>query len=319
MSPFNKQPLFYVGSVPVFGDLILAPMEGFSDLPFRSLCREMGSSMSYTAFINAIDVINNAPYLVRKTKYLPRERPVVFQLFDSDPDRLLAAALRLQELEPDIIDINLGCSVRRVSSRGAGAGLLRTPLKVARIFKMISSALQIPLTAKIRLGWDLDQRNYCLIARIVQENGGALVAVHGRTKSQGYGGQADWDAIAEIKSAVSIPVIGNGDVASVEDIDRLKAHTGCEAVMIGRAAVGNPWIFTRRERETVSPDEVVGMARRHLDRMIEFYGPEQGVILFRKHAKRYARADRLSPAARTRFLTAEDPDQMLNELNAVLH
>ncbi len=319
MPATHKHPLFYIGSVPVYGDLVLAPMEGFSDVPFRSICREMGSALSYTSFINAIDVINDAPYLAKKTGYLPWERPVVFQLFDNDPDRLLAAALLLQELEPDIIDINIGCSVRRVSGRGAGAGLLRTPLKVARIFKKLSAALQVPVTAKIRLGWDQEQLNCCLIARVIQENGGALVAVHGRTKHQGYGGRADWDAIALVRSTLTIPVIGNGDVASVEDIDRLKSHTGCQAVMIGRAAVGNPWIFARRERETVSPAEVADMARRHLERMIEFYGPQQGLILFRKHAKRYARADRLSPAARSRFLTADDPDQMLRELGAVLY
>ncbi len=310
-------PSFRIKSIPVFGDLILAPMEGFSDLPFRSICREMGSAMSYTAFINALDVLGGNPYVTQKTAFLPQERPIVFQIFDNHPGRLLDAALKLQDQGPDIIDINLGCSVRRVSGRGAGAGLLRTPLKVARVFQQVSAALSIPLTAKIRLGWDEAGRNYCLIARIIEENGGAVIAVHGRTRAQGYGGFADWDAIAEIKDAVSIPVIGNGDVREVADIERLKSHTACDAVMIGRAAIGNPWIFSRRERGDVSPEELQGMVINHLGRMIEFYGQEQGVILFRKHAKRYIKADNLSRQDRLRFLTAEDPAQVIHEISAL--
>ena len=181
---------FEVGPVRVRGDLILSPMEGYSDQPYRSLCRELGSAMSYTEFINAIDINQNLPRIEKKLKFAPDERPVVFQIFDNDPVRLLEAALRLQERGPDIIDINMGCSVRKVSGRGAGAGLLRTPIKVARIFRTLSHHLEVPVTAKIRLGWDDGSLNYKLISRIVEENGGSLIAVHGRTKVQGYGGRA---------------------------------------------------------------------------------------------------------------------------------
>ena len=190
--------------------------------------------------------------MLPRFKYEAAERPVVFQIYGDDPDEILKAAIQVMVLSPDIIDINLGCPAKTVANRGAGVGLMRTPLKVARIFRKLSAALEVPVTGKIRLGWE-DFRSYRLIARIIEENGGSAIAVHGRTKEQGYAGQADWDAIAEVKSAVKIPVIGNGDVKTVSDIERMKKHTGCEAVMIGRAAVGNPWIFSRLDRSQVTP------------------------------------------------------------------
>jgi len=305
--PETGSPVFNVGPLPVYGDLVLSPMAGFSDLPFRSLCRELGSAMSYTEFVNAIDVVQGNPYVAQRTAYTPEERPVVFQLFDSDPDRLLEAALRLQELGPDVVDINMGCSVRRVSGRGAGAGLLRAPLKIARIFRKLSRALEVPVTGKIRLGWDDDCRNYRLIARVIEENGGALVAVHGRTKAQGYGGKVDWDAIAEIKADLSIPVLGNGDVRTVADLERLKAYTNCDGVLVGRGAIGNPWIFSRMDRQQVTPQQVRQTMLRHLERMLSFYGGERGLVLFRKHLSRYLSPAPLTKEQRQRLLTCERP------------
>ncbi|MBN2501852.1 MAG: tRNA-dihydrouridine synthase [Anaerolineales bacterium] len=305
-------PSFYVREIPVYGDLILSPMDGFSDLPFRALTRRLGSAMSYTEFVNAIDVIQGHPNLHQRLTYQEEERPVVYQIFDDDPDRLVRAALMLREHSPDIIDVNMGCSDRQVAGRGAGAGLLRTPIKIARIFRKLTQALDIPVTGKIRLGWDDDCRNYLLIARIIEENGGQLVAIHGRTKKQGYGGKANWDAIAEVKQAVSIPVIGNGDVRTVADIERMKAYTNCNGVMIARAAIGNPWIFARRDREAVSDAQVRATMLEHLDRMLAFYGAERGLILFRKHATRYISPYRLTKAQRQQLLTCETkPDFMV--------
>jgi len=280
-------------------------MDGYSDLPFRSLCRELGSAMSYSEFINVLDILDRNPQVERKLAFDSAERPIVFQIFDSDPERMLQAALYLQELRPDVIDINMGCSDKRVSGRGAGAGMLRSPLTIARTFKKLSSALDIPVTGKIRLGWDDDCRNYLLVARIVEENGGALLAVHGRTKQQAYSGTADWDAIAEIEQAVSIPVIGNGDVRTVADIQRMKAHTGVQGVMIGRGAIGNPWIFARRDRVDVPSEEVGRVLERHLEQSLTFYGTERGLILFRKHASQYISPYRLPEMLRKSLLTAK--------------
>ena len=318
MSEAMPAPSFYIRRVPVYGDLILSPMDGFSDLPFRAMCRELGSAMSYTEFVNALDILQGNPRVEKKLAYLPGERPVVFQIFDSEPDRIVEAALRLQERRPDIIDVNMGCSAKCVSGRGAGAGLLRTPLKVARIFKELSSRLEVPVTGKIRLGWDEQDRNYLLIARIVEENGGALLAVHGRTKAQGYGGQADWEAIAQVKQAVSIPVVGNGDIRTVADIERIKTYTGCDGVMIGRGAIGNPWIFSRLDREQVPPQQVRTVMLRHLERMLSFYEGDYGLVLFRKHASRYLSPFPLTPEQRARLMTAEQPEEFLDLLDSTV-
>jgi tRNA-dihydrouridine synthase B len=214
---------------------------------------------------------------------------------------MLAAALAVQELGPDIIDVNMGCPAKKVANRGSGVGLMRTPLKVACIFRKLTANLQVPVTGKMRLGWD-DCRTYPLIARIVEENGGALVALHGRTKEQGYGGEADWEPIAEVKAAVKIPVIGNGDVKTVADIARMKAYTGCEAVMVGRAAVANPWIFSHLEREQVTPAQLRATLHLHLEKNIAFYGPEDGERLFRKYAMQYLGLHKLDREARKEIL-----------------
>jgi tRNA-dihydrouridine synthase B len=311
-------PVFRVREIPVYGDLILSPMDGVSALPFRAIVRELGSAMSYTEFINAIDVVYTHPHLKERLSYAEAERPVVFQLLDNDPERLLKAALRLQSMSPDIIDINLGCAAKPVCTRGAGAGLLREPAKVAQIFSTLSKTLDIPVTAKIRLGWDDNHRNYLEIARIVQDNGGSLVAVHGRTRLQGYTGRADWDAIAEVKQALSIPVIANGDVRSKADIAAILAHTGCDAVMIGRAAVQNPWIFSRMDRTDVSRAQVKSTLHAHLARNLEMYGPERGLVLFRKYAKGYLEPYNPPRPALLTLLTTNDVNEFIEMADAIL-
>jgi tRNA-dihydrouridine synthase B len=312
-----SSPTFHVGDVPVYGDAVLAPMDGFSDWPFRSLCSALGSAMSYTEFVRAEFIVRAFVHMLPRFTYEEAERPVVFQIYGDDPDEILKAALRVQELTPDLIDINLGCPAKTVAARGAGVGLMRTPLKVARIFHDLSAAVKIPVTGKIRLGWE-DCRSYKLIAKIIEENGGSAIAVHGRTKEQGYSGQADWDAIAEVKAAVKIPVIGNGDVKSAADIDRMKQHTGCEAVMIGRAAVGNPWIFSRLDRAQVTSEMVYRMVRQHLERSVSFYGPHKGLILFRKHAMQYLKLQRLPRATRTKIILQEDAHGFLSLLDEAM-
>jgi nifR3 family TIM-barrel protein len=190
-------PTFTIRDVPIYGDALLAPMDGYSDWPFRSLCRELGSAMSYTEFVKVEKILSKSKQPAKKLYFEAVERPVTFQLYGDNPDTILEAALRVQEWGPDIIDINMGCPAKSISDRGAGVGMMKSPLKIAETFKKLTSALKVPVTGKIRLGWEKD-KNYKLIARIVEENGGSLIAVHGRTKEQRYSGLADWDAIAAL-------------------------------------------------------------------------------------------------------------------------
>ena len=308
-------PTFHVRDLPVYGDLILSPMDGFSDLPFRSICREFGSAMSYTEFTACEALVRNVGQALRQLDYLPHEKPQMsFQIFDNNEDRIVEAAIKIEALGPGIIDLNMGCSVSGVSGRGAGAGLLRDPDKIGRIFNRMSKAVHVPVTGKIRLGWDSTTRNYLTVAKMLEDNGASLIAVHGRTKEQAYKGAADWDPIAEVKQAVRVPVIGNGDVKTVADIARIKAHTGCDGVMIGRAAIGNPWIFQRKDREQVTLQDTLTLMRRHLRVMLDYYG-DRGLILFRKHAARYIHAIPGASALRHGLVTAENEARFFDLLD----
>jgi nifR3 family TIM-barrel protein len=267
--------------------------------------------MSYTEFVSADGLLHANQRVRQMLAFEPVERPMVFQIFGSNEEVLEEAARRIEPLGPDIIDINMGCSARKVSQRGSGAGLLKDPPKIGRIFARLNRALSIPVTGKIRLGWDDDSLNYLEVAKILEENGAALIAVHGRTREQAYRGQANWDAIAEIKQAVKIPVIGNGDVRTVADIERIKQHTSCDGVMIGRAAIGNPWIFQRKDIDQVTLAEKAQLIYRHLDLMMDFYGEERGLVLFRKHVVKYVRG--LSHIARIKqqLITSTRPEEFI--------
>lgn len=285
----NADPIFWIGSVPIYGDLVLAPLAGYSDQPYRAICRRMGSAMSYTEFVSAHGVLQGNERTLEILSFAPPERPVAFQVFGNDPDLVAQACLRLEEMGPDIIDINLGCPSPRIARRGGGAGLLRETTKIARIFATLSRELSLPVTAKIRLGWDTTSRNHIDVAHILEDNGAALIAVHGRTSDERYDTPADWDAIAQVREAVRIPVLANGDVKTVADIARIKHHTQCHGVMIGRGAIGNPWILQRRELVDVPLSERFAVVREHLDTVTRFYGEKRGVLSFRKHIIQYIR------------------------------
>ncbi|HKZ68886.1 MAG TPA: tRNA dihydrouridine synthase DusB [Anaerolineales bacterium] len=308
-------PAFLIRHLPIYGDALLAPMSGYSDLPFRSICRELGSAMSYTEFVPAPGIIHGAPAVLRRLKFTPAERPITFQIFGPDEHTLAEAAKRIEPLGPDLIDVNMGCYADDVALHGAGAGLLCKPAAIGRIFAALTRALKVPVTGKIRLGWDADSRNYLEVARTLEDNGASLIAVHGRTKVQAYKGGADWDAIREVKAAVRIPVVGSGDVKTPADIDRMKRHTGVDAVMIGRAAIGNPWIFARRERRDVPFPEVAAMIRKHLARALEFYGPADGFNLFRRHAHKYIFAVPLADSLRASLANARAPEEVLETIS----
>ena len=297
-----------VGNLEIRGKLILAPMDGYTDWPFRSICSELGSAISYTEFVKAEDVLQRPHYIRHKIQFSDSERPVFIQVYGNQANNLLEAALRLQDTGPDGIDVNMGCPNRSIAGRGAGAGLMRTPLKVARIIKTFKNSLDIPVTAKIRLGWQ-DCQNGLLLSQIIESFGGSLVAVHARSKEQGHEGKPDLESLAEIKKALSIPVVGNGGVRRVSDINAMIEATNCDGVMIGRGALFNPWIFSSRDREEVSPGEVQDTLLEHLERSLSFYGNEDGLVLFRKFAAAYLKPYQLVPETRKKLLTETDPER----------
>jgi nifR3 family TIM-barrel protein len=312
----TRTPNFYVRDVPIYGDTILAPMDGYSDWPFRSICRALGSAMSYTEFVKVEKILSRSKEPAKRLYFEEAERPITFQIYGDDPDLILKAALIVEKLNPDIIDINMGCPAKSIADRGAGVGMMPTPLKIARTFRRLVKALKVPVTGKIRLGWDRN-KNYKLIARIVEEEGGSLIAIHGRTKEQRYSGEADWDAIAEVKSTVRIPVAGSGDVRSVADIQRMKQHTNCDAVMIGRGAIANPWIFAGYDREQVPHGLLHDTVREHLQKSVQFYGDEDGQRLFRKYAVQYLLLRTLDREARREILKEQPAGEFLEMLNQV--
>lgn len=282
----DNHPLFFIGPVPVYGDLALAPMDGVSDLPFRLLTQSLGTSFTVSEFVNPRDILTYHPDNKRRLEFREIERPFGYQLYDDDVDRFIRASIFLQKYSPDFIDINLGCSARTVTHRRAGAALLREPLKVAAIIAGIKKAIDLPITAKMRLGWDENTRNYLEIAKILIKEGVSMITVHGRTKVQSYSGSADWDAIAEIKQIATVPVVGNGDVLLAADIDRIKSHTKCDAVMVGRGALANPFIFSRKDIHEVSYPALVSRLSQFLSHSVEYYGEVKGIQKSRKIIKR---------------------------------
>jgi tRNA-dihydrouridine synthase B len=312
-SIMQKEPSFHIGKLPIYGDAIIAPMSGYTDSPFRRICRVNGSAMSYTGLISEGVVRHEEGE--RELKFAEEERPIAFNIIGRNEEVIEMVCRFAEEGGADIIDINMGCPSRKVVLKNQGAYLLQHPNLVASIIKRIASVLSVPVTAKIRLGWDCKSRNYLDIARIIEDNGAAMLAVHARTKDQGYTGSADWDAIGEIKKNLKIPVLGNGDIKRAEDIDRMKRHTGCDGVLIGRAAMGNPWIFSRRNREDISQMEMFENAKRHLAYMIEFYG-SYGLILFRKHAVAYFKNTPGAAAVRKAMMTATTAEEFISLLSS---
>ncbi len=302
---------FMIRDLPVYGDLALAPMSGYNDWPFRRLCREFGAALIYTGLLSAQGILYGSPRTREMLIFHPDERPLVCQIFGGEAHTLVAAAHVVVEAGADVLDVNLGCPEPKVVKKGYGAALLKDPVRIGRLFAYLTRGVSLPVTGKIRLGWDATSRNYLEVARALEENGAALIAVHGRTADQFYLGEADWDAIAEVKQAVSVPVLASGDVRCVADIARIQAHTGCDGVMIGRAAVGNPWIFRRRDRETVSLAERVPVMVRHLRDMVAEAGVYRGIVCFRKHLSDYLRHAGLPRALRAEMASCDDLERLV--------
>ena len=314
-----------IGSVELPNPVILAPMAGVSDLPFRLLCSEQGAGLVCMEMVSAKAIA----YRNRNTEKLmetdPREHPVSLQLFGSEPDLMAEIAAQIEDRPFDILDINMGCPVPKIVGNGEGSALMKNPKLIEEIITKVSRAIQKPLTVKFRKGFDDDHVNAVEIAKIAEASGAAAVAVHGRTREQFYSGTADWEIIRQVKEAVSIPVIGNGDVDSPEKAKALLDATGCDGVMIGRAARGNPWLFRRvveylengKLLDKPSKEEVKAMMLRHARMQVECKGDYTGIREMRKHISWYTTGLPGSAKLRGRINSVEslvEMEELLQEM-----
>ena len=314
-----------IGSVELPNPVILAPMAGVSDLPFRLLCSEQGAGLVCMEMVSAKAIA----YRNRNTEKLmetdPREHPVSLQLFGSEPDLMAEIAVQIEDRPFDILDINMGCPVPKIVGNGEGSALMKNPKLIEEIITKVSRAIQKPLTVKFRKGFDDDHVNAVEIAKIAEASGAAAVAVHGRTREQFYSGTADWEIIRQVKEAVSIPVIGNGDVDSPEKAKALLDATGCDGVMIGRAARGNPWLFRRvveylengKILDKPSKEEVKAMMLRHARMQVECKGDYTGIREMRKHISWYTTGLPGSAKLRGRINSVEslaEMEELLQEM-----
>lgn len=314
-----------IGSINFENNIFLAPMAGVTDLPYRVLCKEQGAGLTCTEMISAKGMYYKDEKSWKLAQLNESEVPAAIQIFGSEPDILAYAAEKLNDTEAAILDVNMGCPTPKITKNGEGSALMLKPALAGELIRAVVAVSKKPVTVKIRKGWDDEHVNAVEFALIAEKSGAAAIAVHGRTREQFYSGKADWDIIKKVKDAVSIPVIGNGDIYMPEDALRMLESTGCDALMIGRGAQGNPWIFKRilhyiNEGELLAePDleEKKQMVLRHLDMLVELKGEYTGVREMRKHISWYVKGSRNSSHFKDRVFKAVTQEEM-TELVQVL-
>jgi tRNA-dihydrouridine synthase B len=286
-----------VGTINIPQALLLAPMEDVTDMSFRSICKRFGADVMYTEFVNSEGLIRNSEKTKKKMLFLEEERPFGIQLYGGVEESMEKAAHMAEELQPDLIDINCGCWVRKIAGRGAGAGLLRDLPKMQRVISSVIKAVQLPVTVKTRLGWDETSIQIIDVAKMIEDNGAQALTVHCRTRAQGHEGEPDYSWVPRIKEAVRIPVIVNGGIESAEAAKNVFDTTGCDGVMIARGAIQKPWIFSEIKHYlatgTLLPPKTLEQRMEilfeHLRLAVEYKGERSGVITFRKYYSSYLR------------------------------
>lgn len=314
-----------IGNVTLENNVILAPMAGVTDLPFRLLCKEQGAGLLCMEMVSAKAIYYNNKNTEELMAIHPDEVPVSLQFFGSDADIMAEMAKRIEEKPFALLDINMGCPVPKVVNNGEGSALMKNPKLVEKIVSKVSRAISKPVTVKIRRGFDEEHINAVEIAKIVEGAGAAAIAVHGRTREQYYSGKADWDSIAKVKEAVKIPVIGNGDITSAVRAKEMLEQTGCDGVMIGRGAQGNPWIFreitqyleTGKLPEEPTPKEVKEVIKRHAALQLQVKGEYTGVREMRKHLSWYTTGYPHSAKFRQMINSMETMEELLIGLDKI--
>ena len=309
--------------------LLLAPMEDVSDPPFRALCKEQGADVVYTEFISSEGLIRNAAKSTKKLDIYTKERPVGIQIFGSNLESMLGAVDIVEKTNPDIIDINYGCPVKKVVCKGAGAGILKDIPLMVSLTKEIVKRTSLPVTVKTRLGWDEKSIKILEVAERLQDVGIKAISIHGRTRAQMYKGNADWTQIAAIKNnpRMYIPVFGNGDVNSPERAKEMRDDYGLDGAMIGRASIGNPWFFdqvkhylnTGQKKEEPGTSEKAKMSKRHLEMAIKWKGDVLGVLETRRHYGNYFKGVPNFKETKSRILNEKDPTKIFQELDQVIN
>lgn len=310
-----------IGPIDIEKPIALAPMEDVTDIPFRLICKKMGADLVYTEFTSSEALIRDAKTALRKIKVTDAERPVAIQIFGGLETSMEKAAQVAESFKPDFIDVNCGCWVKDVVKRGEGAGLLRDLPKFESIVRSTVQGTKLPVTVKTRLGWDENSIVILDVAKMVEQAGAQALTIHCRTRSQAHDGFADWNWLEKIKKVTSLPIIGNGDVATAEDVKRM-FETGCDGVMIGRAAIGNPWIFKQAKHylktgELLPPltlQERVEICIEHLKLSFEYKGVRGGIIPFRKHYAGYLRGIPHVAQLRADIMRLEELDAIISRL-----
>ena len=307
--------------------VILAPMEGVTDMPFRILCRQMGADVVFSEFVASEALVRNVDKSIQKVRFDEQERPVAIQIFGADVPTLVKAAEIALEHEPDILDINCGCPVKKVVAKGAGAAMMKEPQKIIDAVSKIVKISNKPVTVKTRTGWDSGSINVMEIAERLQDTGIAALTIHGRTRSQMYSGEADWNIIARVKNnpKIKMPIIGNGDIDSAQKAATMIQKSGVDGVMIGRAAIGNPWIFREIKHYLTSGiiepkptmPERVKMCKQHLKMSVEYKGERLTIMEMRHHYPHYFKAVRNFKMYKLQLLQAASLEEVYNILDEV--